>query len=59
MVKNSHQTKSGHQPAKKSGPKALGGHVLTHRSVKSGRFSEGVKLVTKRDRAGLIKLADR
>jgi len=34
------------------------GHVVA-RKGKTGRFAEGVKIVSKRDRDGLIKLADR
>jgi hypothetical protein len=42
--------------------KSKASSMLTQRvanSVKSGRFAEGVKVASKRDRAGLIKLADR
>lgn len=33
--------------------------TLVQRSVKTGRFADGVKAIGSRDRAGLIKLADR
>lgn len=39
-------------------PSAYANHVAG-RSAKTGRFADGVKIVSKRDRDGLIKLADR
>ena len=32
---------------------------IVSRSAKDGRFAQGVKIVSERDRDGLIKLADR
>lgn len=39
--------------------KTLAASVLSQRNAESGKFADGVKMVTRRDRAGLIKLADR
>jgi hypothetical protein len=39
--------------------KTAAASVLTQRSAKTGKFSDGVKAVSRRDRTGLIKLADR
>jgi hypothetical protein len=42
--------------------KSLAGSALlqaTNRSTKSGRFMDGVRKISERDRVGLIKLADR
>ena len=46
-------------PKNPSGSSSLGGPQGISRSTKTGRFIEGVKIVSKRDRDGLIKLADR
>jgi hypothetical protein len=40
-------------------PKAYDSGRVVAQSAKTGRFAEGVKIVAKRDRNGLIKLADR
>lgn len=42
---------------KRSNSDSNGGVV--YRNAKSGRFVDGVKMTARRDRAGLIKLADR
>ena len=39
--------------------KTAAASALTQRPNKGGKFSDGVRVVSKRDRAGLIKLADR
>ena len=39
--------------------KSLAASALTQRAAKTGRFADVVKAVGARDRAGLIKLADR
>lgn len=39
--------------------KSSGGAYVMVQNYKSGRFMDGVKIVSKRDRDGLIKLADR
>lgn len=40
-------------------PTAYNNGYVVARSTKTGRFAEGVKIVSRRDRDGLIKLADR
>ena len=39
--------------------KSAAASALTQRSTKDEKFSDGIKAVSRRDRNGLIKLADR
>lgn len=63
MVKNVKKTTdrsaSSRLVTSKRSAKPASASVLTQHGAKSGKFSDGVKAVSRRDRAGLIKLADR
>jgi len=53
-LKEARNASSAHWEAKRNS-----GNTKVVREAKSGRFVDGVKMVAKRDREGLIKLADR
>lgn len=63
MAKNVKQTTAksalGRSVTSSRTAKTAAASEVTQRSAKTGKFSDGVKAVSKRDRTGLIKLADR